>query len=126
METRYGAFLESYNKGNVYMDKIVQGFFDKISYDLNIIINGNDPLLTGKFSPIETIIKEPYRSSYDKMIAVVNVLDDVTISMTESEYKKNVMNIIYSLLDVAKTTEDSFLMDKALKIASQIPQILGS
>ena len=126
METRYGAFLESYNNGNVYMDKIAQGFFDKISYDVNVIIKGNDPLLLNKFLQVDNIIKEPFKSSYDKMIAVVNILDDVNISMSVSAYKKNIMNIIYCLLDVAKATEDSFLIDKSLKIASKIPEIFNS
>jgi len=108
------------------MDKIAQGFFDKISYDVNVIIKGNDPLLLNKFLQVDNIIKEPFKSSYDKMIAVVNILDDVNISMSVSAYKKNIMNIIYCLLDVAKATEDSFLIDKSLKIASKIPEIFNS
>jgi pyoverdine/dityrosine biosynthesis protein Dit1 len=121
MENRYGAFLESYNSGNVFFDKIAQGFFDKISYDMSAIINGVSPVLSEKFTQIDTLIKDPYRNSYDKIMSFANMIDDTTILSFQNDqnYRKNIANIIYGLLDVAKATEDSYLIDKSLQISSQ-------
>ncbi|HJP63971.1 MAG TPA: hypothetical protein VJ844_11030 [Mucilaginibacter sp.] len=126
MSTRYGTFLESYNSGNTYMDKVTKGFFDKISYDTKILSsNAEDPSVKNKFGMINEIANDHNKSSYDRVIAVANILDDGTLNSVHPDHKKNVLNVVYGLLDVAKSTEDSFLIDKSLHIASQIPDISG-
>lgn len=108
------------------MDKVTKGFFDKISYDTKILSsNAEDPSVKNKFGMINEIANDHNKSSYDRVIAVANILDDGTLNSVHPDHKKNVLNVVYGLLDVAKSTEDSFLIDKSLHIASQIPDISG-
>lgn len=120
---RYGSFLENYNKGNTFFDRVAQGFFEKISFDTGAILkNSNNKVLKEKFGQIDKLLNDPYRSSYDKVMDLANVIDDANILSTKSDKddKKNVANIVSGLLEVARSTEDSYLIEKSLRIAQQL------
>ncbi len=102
------------------MDKITRGFFEKIKYDVDVIVSGTEELLKNKFQQILAISQNTSFSSYDKIMAVANILEDVVKYAVDSAYKRNIASILSNLLEVAKETEDQYLIDMAIKIVSAI------
>jgi hypothetical protein len=120
MGTRYGAFLDSYNRGNTFFERITQGFFDKIKYDIDELIDGDTPYLKQRFKQISELGNDPHKNSYEKIMGVANVLEEVLGIEISPLDQKYILNIVYKFMDVAKESEDQLVIDTSLKLASQV------
>jgi hypothetical protein len=124
--SKYGAFLENYNKGNNLMDVAAQNFRERIDVDKRMIISKGDEILQQKFAHIDGILLDKDKSGFDKLTMTGNILADLTkdlMSSTDADVKKSGANVLRSYFDTAKKTSDDQLRTIALQIANTLKSL---
>lgn len=121
--SKFGAFLETYNRNNTYLQEAADSFFSRSEADIHQLATKNDPVLGEKAGKMMQLVQDPKDSGYDKLIKAGSMLNDIArkvVNAADPELKKSGNNLIKNFFDVARQTEDQQLMKIAIKIASDL------
>lgn len=121
--SKFGAFLDAYNRNNTYLQEIADSFFSRSEADIHQLATKNDPVLGEKAAKMMQLVQDPKDSGYDKLIKAGSMLNDIArkvVNAADPELKKSGNNLIKNFFDVARQTEDQQLMKIAIKIASDL------
>lgn len=124
--SKFGAFLDAYNRNNTYLQEIADSFFSRNEADFRFIAAQNDPLLSEKAKKMMQLIDDQKDSGYDKLIKTGGMLDDIArnvVTSADPALKSSGNNLIRNFFDVAKQTGDQQLTRIAIKIASDLDAI---
>ncbi len=122
--SKFGAFLDTYNQSNTYLQHAADAFIARIGVDANNLVNNSDGILKDKAFNLTSIIDDKSHSSYERLIKTGSILEDIAkdvVNAANQEVKQSGGNLIKSFFDVAKQTEDQQLLSSALQIAKVIP-----
>ena len=121
--SKYATFLESYDKGNQFLNNITLSFFNQINFDVNKIIENDDNLLKDKFTHVLKLIQDSSTPNYDKSLLIGGIIADSSkyiLSSKNKDIKNSGINLINNFLNIAKETEDQQLMNIAMKISENV------
>ena len=119
--SKYGSFLENFDKGNTFLQSAAQSFIDQVNVDKEPILNSDDKELSQSFQSVVNVLSNRDLDSYEKMNQTGDLLTSLTpliINSTDPTAKISGKNIINNFFNIARKTEDQQMLNTASQIAN--------
>ena len=121
--SHYNVFLDNYNKGNEFLNRIIDAYLNQASTDIEVISAKADDPLKSTFSQLKIDQKEDSMDNYKRIVAIGEVLvknGDQVIGDKDPAVKKSGVNLLDGFLNIAKETQDQQLMDTAVRMMNNL------